>query len=100
MSAVTPNRGEGQPALLQFKPPLEISRQEVQELHASRWSPVTMSRMQAKGARRFAFLMPGEKLAGKRNSVSGGFIYELFPRKLSDRQVHYMFFPIRVSLVE
>lgn len=97
----TAARGEPQsPALLRFNDGIELSRPEAAAIHASRWAAVTVPHMQARGARRFAFLMPGEKLAGSRVSVSGGFVYELLPSQVDQDLMKHVFFPVKISLVE
>lgn len=100
INAATLTRPQGQPALLQFASPLELSRPEAADLPASRWAPVTVAYMQARGARRFAFITPAEKLAGRRLSASGGFVYELYPSQAHDRRLRYVFFPVRTNLAD
>lgn len=70
VNAITPER---RPTMLQFNGSEELTCGD-SEL-SGRWMAVTIPHMCAKGAREFAWVLPGERVGGKRQSKHGAFIY-------------------------
>lgn len=103
INAVTtrsPSEHRDQLGMLRFNAPVKISGAEAAAVHHSRWGPVTAIHMREGGAQRYAFLVPGEKLAGRRINVSGGFVYEICQAHSGQKENDFIFFPLKFSLVE
>lgn len=77
VSMKRPDTSEGRPALVQLGVAMAVSEREALALPSSRWAKVTAAHMRARGARRYAFVTPQEKLVDRRLSTSSGFLYEM-----------------------
>ena len=88
----TDAKGSKKQDLIAFGPKEALSEQEAAAIPKSRWDQMlSVHRQYEKGARRVAWVMAFERLAGRMVATGGGFAYEL---ETPSAGRHFVFFPL------
>ena len=80
-----------------FAKMVELTDWEKGAIKGWRWMPITLPALREKGARRFAWVLPGERLRTRECGANGGFAYDIVG---DDDRARCVYFPLQVKAKE